>query len=232
VDHGPRVDADRFFRERGDEVGLLSSAANAAYWESRHQEHGDLRSGGHVSYDESTNRMFYLRRLSLLQQIIGNRADPGAPLFLLDAGCGKGWFSRELAAFGHQVDGIDGSDVAITLCQQTGGGPRYARSTLSAWRSPWLYDAVVCVDVLFHILDEDEWERSVRNLASLVRLTGRLVVADWGQDHDHVYGDYMVARGRQRYVRLLDDCGLRSDGWHPYRFRQSPIGFHAFTRTR
>jgi 2-polyprenyl-3-methyl-5-hydroxy-6-metoxy-1,4-benzoquinol methylase len=231
VDHGPRVSRGPFPEERGDDVGLLSSAANAAYWESRHQEHGDLRSGGHVSYDESTNRMFYLRRLSLLQQIIGNRADPLAPLFLLDAGCGKGWFSRELAAFGHQVDGIDGSAVAVARSREGGGGPRFARSTLSAWRSPWLYDAVVCVDVVFHILDEDEWERSVRNLASLVRLGGRLVVADWGEDHDHVYGDYMVARGRSRYVRLLGDCGLRHDGWQPYRFRQSPIGFHVLTRT-
>ncbi len=213
-------------------MALLSFDENAAYWESRHRREGDLRSGGHVSYDEATNRMFYMRRLSLLQQIIGNQSDPVAPLFLLDAGCGKGWFSRELAAFGHQVDGIDGSDTAITLCKKAGGGPRYHRSTLSAWRSPWLYDVVASIDVLFHILEEDEWERSVRNLASLVRLGGRLIVADWGEEGDRVYGTYQVVRGRARYLPLMSDCGMRFDGWHPYHFRRSPIGFYVFTRTR
>jgi SAM-dependent methyltransferase len=213
-------------------VGLLSFADNAAYWETRHQQEGDLRSGGHVSYDEATNRMFYLRRLSMLLELIGQHCDPVAPLFVLDAGCGKGWFSRELAAVGHQVDGIDASDTALAHCRALGGGPHFHRSTLSSWRSPWLYDVAVCVDVLFHVLDDDEWERSVRNLASLVRLGGRLIVADWGEEHDQVYGNYQVVRGRQRYLPLMDRCGMRFDGWHPYRFRGSPIGFYAFTRTR
>jgi 2-polyprenyl-3-methyl-5-hydroxy-6-metoxy-1,4-benzoquinol methylase len=217
---------------RGVHVELLSAEENATFWQTRHQQKGELQSGGHVSYDEATNRMFYLRRLSLLLGFIGYQSDPAAPLSVLDAGCGKGWFSRELAAVGHQVDGIDGSDAAITVCEQRGGGPRYHRSTLARWRSPWLYDVVISVDVLFHILDEQEWEDTVRNLASLVRLSGLLVLADWGEDHDHVYGNYQVVRGRDRYLPLLDACGLRHDGWHPYDFRRSPIGFHVFTRTR
>ena len=213
-------------------MALLSSDENAAYWETRHRREGDLRSGGHVSYDEATNQMFYTRRLSMLLEFIGNQSDPEAPLYLLDAGCGKGWFSRELASFGHQVDGIDGSANAIDLCKERGGGPSYFRSTLSAWRSPWLYDVVASIDVLFHILDDDEWERTVKNLASLVRLGGRLIVSDWGQDGDRVYGNYQVVRGRQKYLPLLAERGLRFDGWHPFSFRGSPIGFYVFTRTR
>ena len=213
-------------------MSLLSSDENAAYWENRHRREGDLRSGGHVSYDEATNQMFYMRRLSMLLEFIGDQSDPQAPLYILDAGCGKGWFSRELAKFGHQVDGIDGSATAIELCQERGGGPRYFRSTLSAWRSPWLYDVVASIDVLFHILDDDEWERTVRNLASLVRLGGKFILSDWGEDGDRVYGNYQVVRGRKRYLPLLDERGLRFDGWHPFKFRGSPIGFHVFTRTR
>lgn len=190
-----------------------------------------MRSGGDMSYDEATNHMFYTRRLSMLLDLVGYHSDPVAPLFILDAGCGKGWFSRELARFGHQVDGIDASAAAIAYCEERGGGPRYARSTLSGWRSPWLYDVVASVDVLFHILDDDEWVRTVKNLASLVRLGGRLIVSDWGEEGDRVYGNYQVVRGRGRYLPLLEQRGLRFDGWHPYRFRINPIGFHAFTRT-
>jgi 2-polyprenyl-3-methyl-5-hydroxy-6-metoxy-1,4-benzoquinol methylase len=213
-------------------VALLSSDENAAYWESRHAREGDLRSGGHVSYDEATNQMFYIRRLSMLLEFIGHRSDPEAPLFLLDAGCGKGWFSRELARFGHQVDGIDRSANAIALCKEQGGGPAYFESALSEWRSPGLYDVVASIDVLFHILDDDEWERTVQNLASLVRLGGKLIVSDWGEDGVRVYGNYQVVRGRESYLPLLAQQGFRFDGWHPFNFRGSPIGFYVFARTR
>jgi len=211
-------------------VKLLSAEQAAAFWDARHQRETDLRSGGDVSFDEATNRMFYIRRLGLLLEIIGDQSHPAAPLFVLDAGCGKGWFARELARFGHAVDGIDLSPSALAHCRREGGGPQYFRSSLVDWRSPWLYDVVLAIDVLFHVMDDAEWERSVRNLASLVRLTGRLVLADWGRDHDHVFGNYQVVRSRLRYQHLLAECGLRADGWLPYRFRGSPLGFHVYTR--
>lgn len=217
--------------EDGDrEVELLTPAEAAAYWDARHRREGELRSGGDVSFDEPTNEMFYVRRLALLLELTGQHSDPVAPLFVLDAGCGKGWFSRALARFGHQVDGVDASDSAVAHCRTLAGGPRYHRSALADWRSPWLYDLVVSVDVLFHVLDDAEWASSLRNLASLVRLGGRLIVSDQGAAGTRVYGDYQVARGPDRYDTVLAPVGLRADGWQPYRFRGSPIGFHTFTR--
>jgi SAM-dependent methyltransferase len=210
---------------------LLSAEEAARYWNTRHQRRGALRSGGDITYGETTNQMFYVLRLAILLDVIGHHNSHVAPLFVLDAGCGKGWFSRELAKFGHRVDGIDGSPSALEECRQLGGGPRYLQSSLADWRSPWLYDVVVSVDVVFHILDDGEWERSVRNLASLVRLGGLLIIADWGADGDHVYGSYQVVRGRSRYLPLMAECGMRFDGWRPYGFRGSPIGFYVFTRT-
>jgi SAM-dependent methyltransferase len=209
---------------------LLTDAEASKYWNERHQQETDLRSGGDISFDEATNYMFYLRRLTMLMDRVGLQNSPVAPLYLLDAGCGKGYFSRELAKFGHQVDGIDGSEAAIAHCRELGGGPRYHQTTLSGWRTPWLYDVVFTIDVLFHILDDAEWVRSTRNLASLVQLGGQLVIGDWGEDGDHMYGNYQVVRGRDKYLPLLDACGMRFDGWEPYRFRRSPIGLYTFTR--
>jgi 2-polyprenyl-3-methyl-5-hydroxy-6-metoxy-1,4-benzoquinol methylase len=209
---------------------LLTGAEASTYWNERHQRESDLRSGGDITFDEATNRIFYMRRLGMLLDIIGMQTNPVAPLYLLDAGCGKGWFSRELARFGHQVDGIDGSQAAIEMCREIGGGPQFHHSTLSGWRVNWLYDVVFSVDVLFHILDEGEWERSVRNLASLVRLNGKLIIGDWGEDGERVHGNYQVVRGRRKYLPLLEECGLRYDDWQPYRFRHSAIGLYTFTR--
>jgi hypothetical protein len=46
-----------------------------------------------------------------------------------------------------------------------------------------------------------------------------------------VYGNYQIVRGRQRYLPLLAECGLRFDDWRSYEFRRSPIGLYTFTRT-
>jgi len=211
-------------------AAMMSAEQTAQYWESRHEAEDDLRSGGDLTYDRGVNEMFYAVRLAMLLEILGYTSSETEPLFLLDAGCGKGWFSRAFARCGHRVDAIDMSDHAIRYCRQQGGPARYFHSTLSAWHSPWLYDAVVSVDVLFHILDHQEWAESVRNLASLVRTTGRLILSDWGRDGERAFGDYQLVRGPDRYVPLLQREGLRFDGWRPYAFRDSPIGFHVFTR--
>nr|WP_269204996.1 methyltransferase domain-containing protein [Motilibacter aurantiacus] len=160
---------------------------------------------------------------------------------LLDAGCGKGWFARAMARFGHSVDAIDASPAAIEASRTAsatapGRPPSYAVSTLSAWRPGCLYDVVYSVDVLFHIVDEAEWAASVRNLAALVRLGGLLAVSDWDVPERRVLGSYQVVRARRQYDELLAASGLQRsrlgrDGFVPDGFRGSPVGFHVFRRT-
>jgi len=203
-----------------------------SFWDSRHRTVGDLRSGGDLGHDEAVNAIFYALRLGRLLDVIGDSTEGAAPLRVLDAGCGKGWFSRALAQCGHQVDGIDSSEHAVAQCQRLAvGNDRYAVSRLDGWAPPYLYDVVASIDVLFHVMDDAVWEASVRNLASLVRLGGRLLLADHDADHDMVWGEYQVTRAGSRYRALVTGLGFRSDGFTAYRFRDNAAGFHAFTRT-
>ena len=81
------------------------------------------------------------------------------------------------------------------------------------------------------VLDDDEWEASLGNLAALTRLGGRVVVSDWDDaDHDQQFGTYMLARARNRYEGHFPARGLRYDGFTPYRFRASRVGLHCATR--
>jgi 2-polyprenyl-3-methyl-5-hydroxy-6-metoxy-1,4-benzoquinol methylase len=201
------------------------------FWDQRHRAHDELLSGGDVSLDHATNELFYALRLGRLIDVIGTATASAAPWRVLDAGCGKGYFARAMARFGHRVDGIDSSAAAIEECrQQAAGSENYAVSTLADWQPPYLYDVVYSVDVLFHIMDDSAWERSLSNLAALVRLGGRLVVSDHGTDADRLWGTYQVTRAASRYGLLLVPSGFRVDGFVPYRFRDSLAGFHTFSR--
>lgn len=201
------------------------------YWNSRHRKTGELASGGDGAYDEAVNQVFYYVRLGRLLDILGDTTEAASPLRVLDAGCGKGWFTRALAGCGHQVDGIDSSEHAVAACRaRSVGRDRYAVSRLDEWAPPYLYDAVVSVDVLFHLMDEQAWEASVRNLAGLVRWGGRLVVSDHDAAEDRLWQTYQVTRAGSRYRELLLPLGFTYDGFVPYQFRLSPAGFHTFTR--
>lgn len=202
------------------------------FWDERHRAQGELRSGGDLTHDEAVNEIFYNVRLGRLLDLLGNHTESAAPLRVLDAGCGKGWFSRALARCGHRVQGIDSSEHAVQECRRLAvASESYDVSRLDAWAPPHLYDVVVSVDVLFHVMDDAVWEDSVRNLASLVRWGGRLLLADHDADTDRLWGAYQVTRAGSRYRELVTGLGFRSDGFTPYRFRDNAAGFHAFTRT-
>jgi 2-polyprenyl-3-methyl-5-hydroxy-6-metoxy-1,4-benzoquinol methylase len=207
---------------------LLPREEALRYWDDRHRSLGELRSGGHIGLSEAANEIFYRVRLGKLLELIGDLNAPSEPMFVLDAGCGKGRFSRELAACGFCVDGIDASEAAISA-SQAAGGARFEVSTLAAWRSPTLYDVVMSIDVLFHILDEDEWTATVRNLASLTRLGGQLIVTDENRDDPRSAGGYIVHRPRAAYADLLGD-GFRFVAFTPYTFRENTVGFLKFVR--
>lgn len=210
---------------------LLSQGDAAHYWDERHRAGTDLLSGGDMTYDDAANEAFYAVRFGRLLDLIGHQSSLVAPLTVLDAGCGKGYFSRALSRVGHRVDAIDASAVAVEYCRSRGGGATYRECRLNEWQSTELYDVVISVDVLFHILDDAEWLASLANLAGLTCLGGRIIVSDWDEpERDQQFGTYMLARARRRYENAVVDLGLRYDGFAPYRFRASRIGFHCATR--
>ncbi|WP_202515616.1 class I SAM-dependent methyltransferase, partial [Streptomyces sp. SID161] len=192
----------------------------------------ELASGGHIGLDRAGNELFYALRLGNLLGAVGDLSSATAPLFVLDAGCGKGYFARALARCGHRVDAFDASEEALDRARAAGGGPRYTRARLEEWRSPWPYDIVLCVDVLFHLLDDTEWAAALRNLASLVRLTGRLIVTDEDTAVPRARGDYILHRPTAAYRSVLEPLGLRHTEFRPYGFREIEVGFHVFTRIR
>ena len=209
---------------------LLDAATARAYWDERHKRRDSLRSGGDIGLDQAGNETFYSQRLGLLLRQIGSRTAPVGPRTLLDAGCGKGWFSREFARCGFTVTGIDASPAGIEEARSLGGGPTYEVSLLGDFAPPYLYDVVCVIDVLFHLTDDADWAASVTNLASAVKWGGALVIADEDQPVRRPAGDYIVHRTRAEYEALLEPAGYVHEQFDPYLFRHNRIGFHLYRR--
>ncbi|GGB84476.1 hypothetical protein N798_11240 [Knoellia flava TL1] len=212
-------------------VRPLSPDESRTYWDERHRTRDELASGGNIAFDRGTNHMLYVVRTARLVEVLGTHSDAEYPLRVLDAGCGKGYFSRQLASFGHRVDGIDTSPHAIAQCRAEGGpAETYHLSALTEWAPPHLYDAVVCIDVLYHLMDDAEWEASVLHLASLVRLGGVIGLVDHDRDEDVVWHDYQKTRARSRYAELLSGAGFEVTRFVTNDFMEDPSGMHVAVR--
>lgn len=209
---------------------LLTSDQVHSFWDRRHTTASALRSGGDIGLSDQDNVIFYYIRLGLLLQALAGLAPLPRYATVLDAGCGKGWFSRKLAEAGYHVHGVDASPTAIEYARQMNNGPHYEIASLATVRPPRFVDAVVSVDVLFHVTDDSEWSASVRNLAGTVLPGGSLVFSDTMASTRRVLGTYIVHRPKDEYLGLLSPAGFEHRESLPYRFRSNALGMHVYRR--
>jgi 2-polyprenyl-3-methyl-5-hydroxy-6-metoxy-1,4-benzoquinol methylase len=210
-----------------------SMGRSIGFWENRHCDLPHSLAGPDLSSDDAGSVAFDALRIGRLIEILGTFAEPAAPMRILDAGCGTGWVTRALASFGHQVDGVDSAATAVSACcaqAGTHGRDSYALARLDTWAPPYLYDAVVSLDVLVQIMEESVWAASLVNLASLVRFGGCLVLSEHDLANDRVPGDYQMTRVREDHVQLLAAEGLMHRSFQPCEFRCKNAGFHVFDR--
>jgi 2-polyprenyl-3-methyl-5-hydroxy-6-metoxy-1,4-benzoquinol methylase len=150
---------------------------------------------------------------------------------VVDAGSGKGYFSERLAACGYRVTAIDSSPFAIAAAESvTTGGVRYLCGDLSIAASLGSFDAVVCVDVLFHIMDDTHWAVALDGLASVVRPGGVLVYSDAAVSEPSNLGGYIRHRPTRAYAERLSQLGFRQTGFEAFGVGRSDIGFYRFER--
>jgi 2-polyprenyl-3-methyl-5-hydroxy-6-metoxy-1,4-benzoquinol methylase len=163
---------------RASGPGSRYYADPARYWERRHQQFGDRLDGvGMKGLGEKGNREDYEAKWARLSAALADLDLAGARV--LDAGCGIGWFTARLAAAGYDVAGVDFSPTAIEAARRRlGDGVPLAVGSLDAYRGGQPFAIVVCIDVLFHVVDDGLWQATVANLAANVAPDGVLIVQD------------------------------------------------------
>lgn len=150
-----------------------------SYWNTRHREHRDSLLGpGCIQLDEAANQDDYAAKWDRVRVVLEGELRRGA-MRLLDAGCGPGWFTSRAATLGFaEVDGADFSSEAAEIAQRNAPASRFQVAALDAITSAEPYGVVMCIDVLFHVVDDAIWTRSVRNLAALTSTDGALVIQE------------------------------------------------------
>ena len=189
------------------------------FWNTRHRSSDEWRSGGDRGLSIAANRSFYLHRLGLIVSLFDELVFADR-LRLLDAGCGKGWLTDALSTVGHDVTGIDCSPTAIEICRKHRQGT-FAEAALHEFSDPAGFDAAISLDVMFHILDDDVWQRSLRNLAANLRSGGLLVLSDTDVEEQTTSGNYIVYRPFEAYLSALEPFSAKLVATRHYQFSEN-----------
>lgn len=128
---------------------------------------------------------------------------PGAPVRMLDLGCGPGNMLDFLARHG-EVFGSDFSADALRFCRERGHQRVFRADFHRLPLKPKSFDVVTCIDVIEHLADD---RRALGELFLAIKPGGHLIVTVpafqslWG-DHDELYGHYRRYRSGELRAKL------------------------------
>jgi SAM-dependent methyltransferase len=199
------------------------------FWERRHAATDPWRSGGDRGLTVEENYQFYAIRFGRLLELVRRHAGGEGRLRILDAGCGRGHLTDGLRRSGHRVRGIDTSATAIAHAREQ-YGDLFEECALERHRPGAPYDVILCIDVLFHVLDDAAWAAALAAFGRYAAAEAIVILTDVFAADRTTVQDYIVHRPAADYDRALAGSGFTRVELSPYRFGSNPNQFAVYRR--
>jgi SAM-dependent methyltransferase len=189
-----------------------------SYWEGLHREgiRGGDRLGPVCIPDGSAgvNRLYDFAHRLGMRSIFSGLGDLAGKR-VLDIGCGRGRWSKEFAARGALVTGIDFSSDAIGLNRRDMPGCTFeCMSVLELDRlEPGSFDIVNSVTVIQHV-PRDSHEKIFNDIHTLLSKDGTFCMLEsiynpiGGGGSDHADGEYTFFWTRDAWIDLAEGSGF------------------------
>jgi SAM-dependent methyltransferase len=186
-----------------------------SFWESRLSNSFTLKSVGHIGFSESYNSWLYRRKKRCIESSLRDIALEGKQV--LDVGCGTGFFVEWYLQRGANVCGIDITEVSIEKLKQRYRGEFFTQDITGLDYRPYReFDVVNMWDVIYHIVEANDFDRALENIARSLKQDGLFVFTDWfGASSDIRIADHVQVRCLDTYQRTLARKGFALLGIYP-----------------
>lgn len=199
------------------------------FWDSRHKDLSYFQSGGDKGLSIGENYEFYIYRLERILYFLRKNFLYKRPLAILDAGCGKGFFTKHLIKCEHFVYSIDSSKEAIEYVIQNIN--KFSTKTLlHEFETTQLFDSIICIDVLFHIVDYELWQLTIKKFCTSVKIDGLIILTDTLPKNEQSLSDYIVYRSYRDYEREFAKYGFTISEIEAYEFGANSNKFVIFKK--
>jgi 2-polyprenyl-3-methyl-5-hydroxy-6-metoxy-1,4-benzoquinol methylase len=197
------------------------------YWERRLSESCSLGATGWSGLGESFNRWSYAVRKRVFVRAVREVLGDTRSLSVLDIGSGTGFYLDAWRALG--VAKLVGSDLtSAAVAQLTTRYPDLAIHQLDIGApdgrvQPAGFDVISIIDVLYHIVDDDRYERAIRNLAAMLKPGGTLLFTENFVSARQV-GRHQINRTERAVRAMAEREGLFPAGrWPVFFLMNTPV---------
>jgi SAM-dependent methyltransferase len=178
------------------------------YWEHRLGNFFNYRGVGHIGFNESYNNWLYRRKKRCIESFFGDMILKGR--YVLDVGCGTGFFIEWFIKRGANVCGIDITEVSIRKLEQLYSCEFFTQDITAPDYQPYReFDVVNMWDVVYHIVEPIAFDRAFDNIARSLNEGGLLLLTDWfGAGSDVRIAEHVQARCLDTYQHILPRKGF------------------------
>jgi SAM-dependent methyltransferase len=181
------------------------------FWEQRLGTDWTESGVGYHALGRAFNAWMYRVRRAVFAREVA-RLDIGPSSSVLDVGSGTGFYVQcwQDAGVGEIV-GCDLAEAAVGRLRRRFPGVTFVRANaadLATEFEPASFDAVSCVDVLFHITDDAQYERAVHGVARVLRPGGFFVLSENFLHRPEQRGEHQVNRTTAGIEATLAGAGL------------------------
>lgn len=147
---------------------------HAVYWEERLAGSSGLEGVGYIGLGHAFNEWMYRVRRAVFRRTVSHHIPDASGKRVLDIGSGTGEYLRLWSQLGAGT--ITGSDLTATAVERLSAefkGMEIRRLDISEpMVDPEQYDAVSCMDVLFHVVEPARFEQAIRNIHASLKPGG------------------------------------------------------------
>lgn len=191
------------------------------YWILRHRKYkGDLKAVANIGLSEAANSADYAQKKAEVERFLNKNFPSMASKSVWDAGCGRGDFVQLFGDKGFVPYVSDVSPDAVQIVKEK------FQLLLSQAVCGKLHEAgvpkvdlVSCLDVLYHVLDDSEWESSIRKFADRARVG--ILIQEHLEEEASLPNVHIRWRTRKMYEDLLSDLGWTLKDSFRYTLKQS-----------
>jgi SAM-dependent methyltransferase len=202
--------------------GYLASFDPQSYWQNRHVAHSDALTGvGHICLTNEQNKLDYQLKMREIISALATSVGDLKGKRILDAGCGIGVFSAALLAEGAHVFGVDFSPKAIDFARRVTPGGTFNVASLETLPFKDEFDCVICIDVLFHVVDSTKWENALSSLLSALKPDGVLLIQEEFGALDRAV--HVRWRTQEDYAAKCDKLGAKICSSYSYRLPEEKV---------
>jgi len=182
------------------------------YWERRLGKTYAIDGVGWAGLGPALNTWMYRVRRHVFLRALRPLTLRPQKLRVLDIGSGTGFYVDRWHELGvPHVTGADLTETAIVRLRAAFPADTFVRFDVSEPDpplDPGTFDLVSAMDVLFHIVDDERFERAFATIFSLLAPGGRFIFSDNFVRGETQRSEHQVSRNRDTIERLLRSAGF------------------------